>query len=52
MGSNKSIGVQNRGPKTGSKINMNLIEWPLNPGLMGLVVNGAGDKCYPACPLV
>ena len=38
MGSNESIGVQNRGPKYGSKIIMNSIGWPLNLGLLGLVL--------------
>ena len=37
MGSNGSIGVLCRGPKEGSKIIMNSIGWPLNPGLLGLV---------------
>ena len=46
MGSNGSIGVLNRGPKKGSKIIMNLIGWPLNPGswvLFALLLMTADD---------
>ena len=38
MGSKGSIGVQ-LGVRRGSKIIMNSIGWPLNPGLLGHVIN-------------